>query len=85
MGPRTLAWIYASCPDRRFRDGPKAVELARRACELSDGKNAVCRQTLADAYLEVGDRTHAAEELRAVLELNPGDAAAAEKLGSLGK
>ena len=26
-GLRNLAWIYATCPDLRFRDGPKAVEF----------------------------------------------------------
>ena len=54
VGLRNLAWVYATCPDHRFRNGAKAVELARRACELSQWKNAQCRQTLADAYLEAG-------------------------------
>ena len=39
-GLKNLAWIYATCPDRSFRNGPKAVELARRACELTDWSNA---------------------------------------------
>jgi tetratricopeptide (TPR) repeat protein len=80
---RNLAWIYATCPDRRFRNGPKAVELAGRACELSDWNNAVYRQTLADAYLEAGDLDHAIEELRAVVRLNPADSAAARRLESI--
>ena len=82
-GPRNLAWIYATCPDRRFRNGPKAVELARRACELSEWNNAQCRQTLADAYLEAGDFGHAIEELRAVVQLDPTDRAAAQQLESI--
>ena len=81
--PRHLAWIYATCPDRRFRNGPKAVELARRACELSQWNDAQCRQTLADAYLEAGDTDRAVEELRAVVRLDPTDREAAEKLQSL--
>jgi len=71
-----LASIYATCPDRpdrRFRNGPKAVELARRACELTDWSNAAYRVTLADAYLEIGDRTRAIEELHAAQKLNPKD------------
>ena len=83
VGPRNLAWIYATCPDRRFRNGPKAVEFARRACELSGWKNAQCRQTLADAYLEAGDSDHAIEELRAVVQLDPTDPAAAQQLESI--
>ena len=82
-GPGDLAWIYATCPDHRFRNGPKSVELARRACELSGGSDARFRQTLADAYLETGDVGRAAEELRAVLRLNPRDLAAAGKLQSI--
>ena len=82
-GPRNLAWIYATCPDRRFRNGPKAVELARRACELSGWNNAQYRQTLADAYLEAGDSDRAIEELRAVVRLSPHDPAAARQLESI--
>lgn len=30
-----LAWIYATCPDKRFRSGQKAVEYAEKAVKLS--------------------------------------------------
>ena len=83
VGPKNLAWIYATCPDHRFRNGPKAVELARRACELSEWNNAQCRQTLADAYLAAGDTDRAIEELQAVVRLSPTDAAAALQLESM--
>ena len=53
-GLRNLAWIFATCPDRRFRNGAEAVELARRACELSLRQNADFLRTLADAYAEAG-------------------------------
>ena len=62
-GLKNLAWIYAKWPDHRFHNAAKAVELARRACELSQWKDAPCRQTLADAYLEAGDTDRAVEEL----------------------
>jgi Flp pilus assembly protein TadD len=83
LARRNLAWIYATCPNRRFRNGPKAVELARRACELSQWNDTRCRQALADAYLETGDVDRAIEELRAAVRLDPADRAAAEKLQSL--
>ena len=50
-----LARFYASCPDGEFRDGRKAVEFARRACELSDWHWASSIGVLAAAYAEQGD------------------------------
>jgi tetratricopeptide (TPR) repeat protein len=50
------AWLWATCPDARFRDGRKAVESAKRACELASGPaTAACLDTLAAAYAEAGD------------------------------
>lgn len=79
---KNLSWVYATCPDHHFRNGKKAVELARRACDLTDWSDANCRAALADAYLEDGDRALAAEQLRAAHELNPKDATIAARLKS---
>ena len=49
------AWIWATCPEARFRDGKKAVESATRACELTDWKEADVLDTLAAASAEAGD------------------------------
>ncbi len=50
-----LAWILATCTDARYRDGGRAVELAKKACELSEWSDANVIDTLAAAYAEVGD------------------------------
>src|SRR5262249_384513 len=50
-----LADLYATCPDSRLRDGKKAVEHGRRACELSQWKNPDALNILAAAYAEAGD------------------------------
>ncbi len=50
-----FARFYATCPDAGFRNGPKAVEYARRACELSDWKWASSISVLAAAYAEQGN------------------------------
>ena len=50
-----LAWLLATCPDAKFRDGKKAVELAKKACELSGHKVGTYLDTLAAALAEVGD------------------------------
>jgi tetratricopeptide (TPR) repeat protein len=54
-GYRRKASLLAMCRQEKIRDGKKAVELATRACELSDWKSAFCLDTLAAAYAETGD------------------------------
>jgi tetratricopeptide (TPR) repeat protein len=50
------AWLWATCTDAKFRDAPKAIESARKACELtSASRKAACLDTLAAAYAEAGD------------------------------
>jgi Flp pilus assembly protein TadD len=49
-----LAWILATCPDDRLRDGTEAVRLAERACELTGYKQPGTEGTLAAAYAEAG-------------------------------
>jgi tetratricopeptide (TPR) repeat protein len=46
------AWILATCRDAIYRDGSKAVELAKKAVELEPEANRL--DTLAAAYAEVG-------------------------------
>ena len=50
-----LAWLRASCPDPSFRNGPEAVRLARRACELTGYGKPLFVGTLAAAQAEAGD------------------------------
>jgi tetratricopeptide (TPR) repeat protein len=50
-----LAWIRATCPDPAFRNGPKAIDYAKRACALTLWKDAASIDTLAAAYAEAGD------------------------------
>jgi tetratricopeptide (TPR) repeat protein len=49
-----LAWLLATSPDARIRNGVKAVELAERADELTGHDNAIIIATLAAAYAEAG-------------------------------
>jgi len=50
-----LAWLLASCPHAAFRNGPEAVRLASRACELTGYTKPLLIGTLAAAQAEVGD------------------------------
>jgi tetratricopeptide (TPR) repeat protein len=51
----SLAWFRATCPEAKMRDGKEAVELATKACDLLQWKNASVIDTLAAACAEVGD------------------------------
>ena len=55
------AWLLASCPVKRYRDGKKAVELATKACELTQWKVCQVFDILAAAYAETGDFDKAIE------------------------
>lgn len=55
------AWILATCPDPRIRDGRAAVQAATRACELTKWRRAQTLDTLAAAYAESGDFNAAIE------------------------
>lgn len=57
----SLAWVLATYPDSSIRDGAKAVELARKALELSEGNSATLLRTLAAAYAESGRFSEAIE------------------------
>ncbi len=56
-----LAWLWATCPIAKYRDGKKAVESALHACEASGWKAAYYVGTLAGAYAEAGDFAKAVE------------------------
>jgi tetratricopeptide (TPR) repeat protein len=49
-----LAWILATDPDVRNRNGAEAVQLAERACAGTDYQTPVLIGTLAAAYAEAG-------------------------------
>jgi Flp pilus assembly protein TadD len=59
-----LAWILATSPEPALRNGPEAVELAARANNLTAGRRAGVRRTLAAAYAECGDFPKAIESIQ---------------------
>ena len=61
MAYKKLAWLRATCSDAKLRDGIKAVESAKQACQLSDWKDAYAIATLAAAYAESRDFKSAIE------------------------
>jgi protein O-mannosyl-transferase len=66
-----VAWILATHPDPKLRNGPEAVRLAERAVELGQRQHAFLFGTLGAAYAEVGrfdDAIKAAEQAIALAE-----------------
>jgi tetratricopeptide (TPR) repeat protein len=50
-----LAWLLATSPEDALRDGKRAVELARKACEKTEWKEPHIISTLAAGHAEAGD------------------------------
>lgn len=55
------AWFLMTCPDEKLQDDAKAFELAQKATKLTEGKDAVIQETLAEAYFRQGDPAKAAD------------------------
>ena len=69
-----LAWLLAVCPDPNVRNGAKALEYAKKACELSEWKNSTIFEILAAAYAEIGDFDSAVKWENKSLASNASDA-----------
>lgn len=69
-GHNQRAWLLATCPDEKFRDGARAVADARLACELSSWKQGSYLDTLAAAHAEIKDFPEAIKYARRALEFD---------------
>ena len=67
-----LAWLLATCPAERFRDGAKAVEYAEKACKELDFKDFFALDTLGAAYAENGQFDKAVETQKSAIALLSG-------------
>lgn len=49
-----LAWLLATCPDRNYRDGQRALLLVQKLLQNSDSPDALLLDTQAAAWAEIG-------------------------------
>lgn len=63
------AWLMATCPEEQFRNGERAVEYARYACELTKNQNGDYVDTLAAALAETGEFAEAVKTQQQAITL----------------
>ena len=68
-----LAWLLATSPEEKIRDGKRSIELGLKACELTDYKQAHILSTLAAGYAETGDFENARKWSEKAVELGKED------------
>lgn len=64
-----LAWVLATSPKDDLRNGQRAIELAKQACEVTEYKQAHILSTLAAGYAESGDFENAVTWSQKAVEL----------------
>ncbi len=76
---QNIGWLRATCPEESIRDGRKAWEAAKKACELRKWQFATDIKALAAAYAESEDFTNAIRYQKQVISMVEGEDKKAEQ------
>jgi tetratricopeptide (TPR) repeat protein len=79
MAHYNLAWLYATCPNEKYRDGKMAVENANKAYQSTEGKDWAGIDTLAAACAENRDFEKAKQWGAKAIELAATDKSVTDK------
>ncbi|MCB2193892.1 MAG: tetratricopeptide repeat protein [Deltaproteobacteria bacterium] len=69
-GYQAKAWLLATCPDPKFRNGPEALDMARQAVFIERTQGTL--DTLAAALARVGDYVQAAAVQEQAIDIGRG-------------
>lgn len=75
-----FGWLLATCPEKSFRNGSRAISLAERANGFTGGENPEVLDTLAAAYAEAGRYPEAISTARRALDLSTGQDSVAKSV-----
>ena len=64
-----LAWLLSTCPNASIRNGSQAVQIAKRAVQLSQARDPTILDTLACSYAEAAQFEQAVETATKAYEL----------------
>lgn len=73
-GFRAAAWLMATCPDEKFRNGELALRAAEQAIELDGAEDYLYHDTLAAALATTGKYSEAVTAAEQALALAPEEA-----------
>ena len=68
----SFAWFLATCPNKSFRNGASAINLAERVCRITHWRNSYYVDTLAAAKAESGDFSSAIKYEEQAIALEKG-------------
>lgn len=85
VSTNNLSWLLSTSPIDMVRNGQRALELAKKACEMTEYKKSYILSTLAAAYAETGDFDKAVEWSQKSIDMAQDDENVRDRVDELKK